>query len=353
MYAYGVRGNVNKLIKSYLSARQQATQIDSMDFKKKTETGFLSSFKTVKRGVPQGSVLGPLLFLIFINDLPSASGPQNHITLFADDSTILFTDCNLSRLEININDSLKSVIKWLESNYLKINLNKTKIMTFSQRDQSLKLNINYNDIRIDETKTTKFLGLNIDKKLKWTSHTEHICKKLNQFSFALYKLQNIVNIQTVLTAYYGYVASTLRYGIMFWGNCSCKEMIRVFRAQKRCMRSMFRLKSDESCKPYFIKYKILSVPSLYIVECAVFVRSNLDKFKCIKRERLKDKLCSVPSRTALFSKSVFCNGPKIFNKIPATIRNSEDIHTFKKKLTELLIDKCYYAVSDFLTDKSM
>lgn len=123
LYAYGIRGNVYDLIKSYLSNRKQSTQITRLNYSNKKLTTYESNYKNNNFGVPQGSVLGPLLFIIYINDLPGVT--PNNTVLFVDDSTIMFTGRDKGQMEIEINNSLNNIVKWLISNNLKINLSKT------------------------------------------------------------------------------------------------------------------------------------------------------------------------------------------------------------------------------------
>lgn len=120
---------------------------------------------------------------------------------------------------------------------------------------------------------------------------------------------------------------------------------------------MFGLKVTDSCMPYFIKYNILSLPSLYIFEVVVFVKCNPHLFprlsdNVIRNRRDKHRLQSLKVKTSLLGKSVFCMGPKLYNKIPNSIKEC-NINLFKKRLKSLLTSKCYYNVNDFLNDKSV
>lgn len=162
-------------------------------------------------------------------------------------------------------------------------------------------------------------------------------------------LSKVVNQSAVLTSYHAYVTSTLRYGIIFWGNCTERETI--FKAQKKCLRSVCHLQQTDTCKPHFKRLKILPYPCLYISEIALFIKRNLCLFDVIKSKRIKYKICMPPHRTALYDKSIFGMGPRIYNKLPKEILETGNIDIFKSKLFKFLIDKVYYSVNEYLYDK--
>lgn len=351
--AYGVRGNVLKLFESYLQKRKQITEVSRINLTTKREEIHISQEREVKYGVPQGSVLGPPLFTLYINDLPKSI--EQPMSLFADDSVVTIPCKNRNQYEYDVNKSLISIIKWLNNNNLKMNLNKTKIMHFRQRPLTLinKLDIKYNNTNIDSVDTTKFLGLIIDTKLNWKAHIETITKKISSSAYALYTLAEITSVDALLTAYYGLVESVLRYGIIFWGNSTDKDTI--FKAQKKCIRSMFKLETTQSCRPYFEKYKILTLPSIYIIENAMFVRSNPNLFprmaEVFPRNRRDDtQICIPQARTTLMRKSVFCMAPIIYNKLPKSWKLLSDVQ-FKLTVKKFLAERAYYTINDFLCEK--
>lgn len=353
--AYGIRGTVLNLIKSYLSDRLQYTEITRICTKTKRETKYLSEGRVIRFGVPQGSVLGPLLFLLYINELPRYI--QHPMVLFADDSTALIQCRDKKRYENDINQTLTDIVHWLESNNLLINLAKTNVMHFHQRLAVQNLTIEYNKQQIDQVTVAKFLGILIDSRLTWKPQAEEVCKKLSTSAYVLFNLSKKVNIATTLMAYHGLVASILRFGIVFWGNCSLREQ--VFKAQKRCIRAMCSLKMTDSCAPIFKSLKLLTFPALYIFEVAVFVKLNKHNFTTVSetrkrpmRSQYKNLLQVGGHNTALLKKSVFGMGPIIYNKIPDSIKKYP-IAMFKKKLTALLVEKCYYSVNDFLNDSNL
>lgn len=349
--AYGIRGNVLSLLESYLKNRIQKTEITKINIHNKREEIFRSTEREVLFGVPQGSVLGPFIFILYINDLPKCI--KHPVTLFADDSTITIPCQVIESYRSDINNSLEQAVNWLDSNNLKINLTKTKIIHFRQRTPSININIQHGNNIIEEVVNTKFLGLIIDQKLNWESHIDTLCKKISKSAYALHTLSSIVYMDALLTAYYGLVESHLRYGIIFWGNSSGRET--AFKAQKRCIRAIFKLQTTDSCMPYFKEYNILTLPCLYILEIALFVKSNPNKFQLLAdnfpRSRRNNSLLYLQtSKTALMRKSVYCMAPVIYNKIPKQWKELPPLK-FKKKLRKFLLNKSYYSISEFLNEK--
>lgn len=202
----------------------------------------------------------------------------------------------------------------------------------------------------------KFLGILIDSQLTWKPQAEDICKRLSTTAFMLYNLSKKVNLTTILVAYHGLVTSILRFGVIFWGYCSERESI--FKAQKRCLRAIFGLKVTVSCVPIFKSQKLLTFPCLYILELVIFVKTNRNLFATLTetrkrstslRSQYQNLLHTGTFKTSLLKKSVICMAPVVFNKIPDHMKTLP-LMKFKKCFTELLVDKCYYSVQDFLND---
>ena len=207
---YGIRGIALNWIKSYLTGRVQY-----VDF-----NGEKSAQKPMVCGVPQGSVLGPLLFIIYMNDLHFALEHSSGI-LFADDTTIHNTNSDLTDLFNNMNQDLNQITQWFRANKLSLNLSKTHYILFY--NIYMETPIHTNIIKIDDhviepVDETVFLGLTIDKNLQWNAHTKLISNKMSSSLYILRQVNNCLPREVLKTLYYSLMYSKLQYGIMHWGN---------------------------------------------------------------------------------------------------------------------------------------
>ena len=182
--AYGIRGNVYKLLESYLSGRSQFVKLD----------GICSSTVQIKYGVPQGSILGPLLFLIYVNDLPSAT--KFFIKLFADDTFLCAQNKNMKVLEKDVNSELEKVFVWLASNKLTLNISKSKYMIFTNTRKNFhEISVKINKTPLEKCTKYKYLGIVIDEKLNWKDHIEYVCKKVSKACGIFAKLRHCASVE--------------------------------------------------------------------------------------------------------------------------------------------------------------
>ena len=165
---YGVRGVALQWIRSYLSNRKQFVQI------KDTR----SEFYEIKCGVPQGSILGPLLFILYVNDLQRAL-KQATSSLFADDTSIYYSHSDIKQLEATLNSELQSLDIWMKSNKLSVNISKSNYLIFHPSQENLRLNLTlkYDDQILVQKQHVKFLGVYLDENLSWKIHINYISKK--------------------------------------------------------------------------------------------------------------------------------------------------------------------------------
>lgn len=280
-------------------------------------------------------------------------------TLFADDISIVitspgkFNDNTINNHEIDINNTIDIVIKWLDMNNLKINLSKTNYINFNN-NRIRPLQIKHNGEQIDQLNETNFLGLKIDNQLNWKQHIESVSERLNKFAYAIKCLRHLTSSSTVLSAYHAFVGSIARYCLVMWGNGV--DLKRAFIAQKKCVRAITGESSQTSCKPFFRDHGLLPLPALYIYVICIFVRQHPDLF--VRAGDIRTRSCRNPDRlvfkqiplSAKYSRNCLCMCVRIYNHIPDEFKTLA-IKEFKTKLYKWLNEKTYYSVKEFLAVK--
>ena len=241
LFHYGIRGTAYKWFESYLHNRQQCV----------TYNGVKSSMKTIKCGVPQGSILGPLLFLIYINDLTKVCS-QSSPFLFADDTNLFMTGKCLQNMVNSLNKELKEISLWLKVNKLSLNIKKTHYMVFtSKKKTSDPLNIHIDECCIDKVNCTKFLGVYIDDKLNWKKHISYISGKISRGLGIVLKARRILPLNTLKTLYFSFIYPYFSYCNHVWGSACATHLQPLVLLQKRCVRIITRSKFRDHTDPLF------------------------------------------------------------------------------------------------------
>jgi hypothetical protein len=241
--------------RSYLTNRRQKVEIRSPG----STQNFFSDWGTLKHGVPQGSILGPLLFIIYINELPLRINSLSEPILFADDTTVIISNKNFEDFCMISNSVLSSIIEWFSSNKLVLNLEKTNITKFVMNNSPhCALNIGYKDKYTEETANSKFLGLHLHNHLNWKDHTDQMIPKLSGACSAVRLMFHISNSNTLKSIYFAYFHSIIQYGTIFWGNSSNSR--KIFTLQKKIIRIMVGALPRTPCRNLFKKLEILPVP---------------------------------------------------------------------------------------------
>ena len=252
---YGIAGNSLNWFKSYLTNRKQYVQ-----FKEST-----SSLSMIKTGVPQGSILGPLLFIIYMNDIAKVTD-KFYFTIYADDTTLIAPICTFSinnksdyaTISRTINSELKLITDWLALNKLSLNAKKTKMMVFhypQKKISDMRLALFINRTKIEQVKEFCFLGVVFDECLTWKPHVQKIGGKISIANGTLNRLKKFVPQEILKIIYNSLILPHLNFGILLWGHNSK----RIFRLQKWAVRNVTSSKYNAHTDPIFQKLKLLKL----------------------------------------------------------------------------------------------
>ena len=253
LQCYGIRGLSLNWINSYLSNRTQFTNYDSVR----------SEIKGIKCGVPQGSILGPTLFILYINDIRNVSDVLQFI-LFADDTNVFYTNDDLNTIENTMNNELKKLNTWFNVNKLSLNVSKTKYMIFHSCNKKVnkQIDIRLNETLIERVEVTKFLGILIDECLTWKKHINNIDGKIAKNIGVMYKLSSLVNEKVLNLMYCTVILPYLTYCNIIWGNTYKSNLKKLETLQKKAIRIMGNIGFREHTNPVFHKFKCLKLEDL-------------------------------------------------------------------------------------------
>lgn len=341
----GLRGNINQWIMSYLCDRQFLVKVEHEH----------SDFYSVNTGTPQGSVLGPLIFLLYVNDLP------DHITdgttfMYADDTTIVISDSGVDGVCRKLEGVIAQFKYWCDKNRLIINFAKTQYVHFRGKSRHVEFgNVRMNDMNNAQlvfNSEVKFLGAVVDSCFTWKQHIEYVADKLSSAYYAITSLKNKFSKETLMSVYYALVYPHLSYAVAVWGQST--DSSRLFILQKRIIRRIFDLRFRTSCRETFRSVKILTLTSIYLLKILTFIHENRRDFSTHSDRhnydtRGKLSICPVKHYHSYYEKSPAYAGVCLYNLLPSSFRNDDvQVHVFKRKLKKLLVDGCYYDVGEFV-----
>ena len=259
---YGIRGICLKLLQSYLESRKQYLQIFDA----------ISETIPILHGVPQGSVLGPLLFIIYINDLPEVL-KASHTYLFADDTALIKKG---NKTHTDFQDDIGNIENWTINNYLVINPKKSKYLCFSTNKVTNKT-VNICCKTIKNEKFAKYLGVLIDDKFSFLEHVSYVCKKISIQGGLIRQMKDILIRDHILLFYNAYIKLRIQYAILAYGNCKFTQIDDIVNIQKRIVRTIFSVKKFASVSQIMIQNKIYTAHELYVYELLKTIVKNKTK----------------------------------------------------------------------------
>ena len=274
---YGIRGAALKWFESYLTNRKQYVYYN----------GVSSDIKSVTCGVPQGSVLGPLLFLIYINDLPNISEKLSFF-LFADDTNIYYESADLLELEKTVNEELKKLSQWLNINRLALNVSKTNFVIFRSPTKKCNHNVTLimNRKALQQKDHVKYLGVLLDEHLNWKYQINGVALKISRGIGILAKLKPYLKNNLLRSIYFSLVYSHLSYGVHVWGSADKTSLNKIVTLQNKAIRILsgvqyFQIYGQDpgplpSSEPLFKNLRILKFSDIFKLSIATFVYSTLD-----------------------------------------------------------------------------
>jgi hypothetical protein len=340
---YGIRGVALKWAASYLSNRQQYVSCHGYD----------SQLKTVTHGVPQGSILGPLLFLIYINDIAKVSVIMLPI-LFADDTNLLYSNSSLSTLVNVVNHELNKLHIWFAANKLSVNVGKTNYMMFGTKNKLINgvyPKIVLNGTELEKTSTSKFLGVTIDECLNWHAQIATVGCKISRGIGILRKLQYKVSSEILLLLYNVLIKPHLMYCNIVWGSTLISSLEPIVLLQKAALRLIARVPFRAHSAVLFKRYGVLKINDINKLLVMSFIYRSI--FCAIPRElsgffsyfkffenlnlyntRHGNYIVPKYSRINVRKFCIFCSGVDLWNSMNELIKNSASEKNLKKLFTD-------------------
>lgn len=349
---YGIRGTTLDWISSFLFGRKQFVSLQFSE--NQCHNVVKSECLTVDMGVPQGSILGPILFLLYVNNINSALTDTEHVA-YADDFSLIVSASDDELLTKQSESILSITQSYFSGIDLYFNHKKTEVIKFHNwQNKCSNIVIPFEGTQLIGAESTKFLGLFIDKNLNWKTHCQSLIKKLSSSSYLFRHMRQILSKELLVTLYYAQIDSRLRYGVIFWGDSTLAS--EVFLCQKKVIRIIEGATQRSPCKPLFQKLKILTLTGIYLLEVSSLMFANKHDLRFNHNvhnidTRSKDNIYIPLAKLRVSSKAPTHMGARVYNHLPDYIKKAETLSCFKSLLKKFLLGFSFYSVNEFFDTK--
>lgn len=323
MFRYGIRGQAWNLFSSFLIGRKQLV----------VSNGQQSELKTVETGIPQGSVLGPLLFITYINDLFEFLSPDLCVC-FADDTTLISKNRDINTLEDIMCNVRNRATDWFTQNYLQLNDHKTQELLISTTHEHT------------NGSSVNLLGICLDDRLSWDAHILKLKVKLSSSVYVIRHLRNTLAFNALISIYYSLFHSHISYGVQLWGNAPGAQ--KIFKLQKKVVRLMGNLGYREHCRPHFVRMQILTLPCMHVYQQLMDVHKNINhlSFNSDYHSYSTRSANLIRPKKLRLEKSINNSlNIHLYNKLPNSAKRLP-LMKFKKEIKGFLIANAFYSVPE-------
>lgn len=340
---------------SYLENRFQFVQLTSCSDNR--ISNHKSQLKKVRFGVPQGSILGPLLFICYLKNIStSLSNPEkSSICLYADDTNLKISDKTIEQIEILSFLELGNIVQFFKNHNLQLNVEKTNYISFktAQSKTTAEPVVMIDSEPIEQIFSTKFLGLLIDGNLNWNEHVDKIISKINSGLCALRKMADLCSQSTLKLIYHSYIHSHISFGICLYGSTKQENLDKIQKLQKKAIRIIKNLHQEVSCREHFKNLQIITVYGQYIFD-TIMVYKTLNSSKPLINHpthpyntRNKSEIIPTHHRLQLYTKKPSYAGAKFFRTLPKEIKKEKNVNKFKIKLKNYITSNPIYSIEEY------
>lgn len=355
LHKMGIRGTVLAWFQSYLSHRQQYLKVGT----------HRSSPRTVSFGVPQGSILGPTLFLMYINDISSIHLPKADLFSYADDTAIIFHDKSWRKAFDSAENGMSNVASWLRKNLLTLNTAKTKYVCFYKTEASAPTSLPGIKIHkcgnkhsqcqcpeISNAASMIYLGITLDKNLNFREHIQALSGRVRKIIYIMKELRNRADYELLTNVYTAICEPILTYCISVWGGANNTVLLNVERAQRSLLKVMFRKPRMYPTDLIHSENKILSVRRLYILKSVILMHKNITK-SSLYNKLLTKRVYQIPIHavnTTFAQRFPDSSHPHIYNKVNSVcdFRNCSTFEV-KRKCQKWLLSLSYNEAESVLS----